>query len=156
MFISKYIAVLARQQITCEKGRSALLRLDASGRHGYSWPMPVHRRWLLRASVATMLIASLASWHPAMMASMATMPQDAAHPAHMPGGSHHQPAPLQCCDLCSLTCAGAAQILVAVPSIALQEQVQDAPPIADGETSLPSAWPHRLPFPVGPPTLRLA
>jgi hypothetical protein len=126
---------------------------------------------LRQSAVAIALIAALASWQPGMLVTMAGPAAGAApaahpvagphgphgaHGAHHRGPSHHHPLPFQCCTLCPLACAGA----VALPSVPLDAS---APALArmhrpQGQrtTARTPVRQHRLPFPLGPPTLRIA
>jgi hypothetical protein len=120
---------------------------------------------LLQASVAVAVIASFASWQPVMMATMAGPHPHAGHATHAPGThgtpgapaapQHHTP-PLQCCDLCPVACAATSGIPGAAPRATALEHSHTARPVADREPHHPRARPHELPFPLGPPTLRVA
>jgi hypothetical protein len=127
--------------------------------------MLVHAHRLLRASVAVSVIASFASWQPVMMANMPALHPHAGHTTHAPG-THRTPgaptaprqhtAPLQCCDLCPVACAATPGIPAAAPRMAALEQIPVARPVLDRAPQLPRARPHERPFPLGPPTLRVA
>jgi hypothetical protein len=126
---------------------------------------------LLQASVAAAAIAAFASWQPVMLANMAALHPHAGHathahgtpatpgapgtPAAPPAPRHHPPAP-QCCDLCPVACAATLGIPGAAPRAAALEHIQSVHPVVDREPRLPRARPHQLPFPIGPPTLRVA
>jgi hypothetical protein len=122
---------------------------------------------LLQASVAAAVIASFASWQPVMMANMTVLHPHAGHATHAhgtpgtpgtpdaPAAPQHHTAPLQCCDLCPVACAATPGIPGAAPRAAALEHLHAARPIVDREPRLPHARPHQLPFPLGPPTLRV-
>lgn len=120
---------------------------------------------LLQASVAAAVIAAFASWQPVMMANMAALHPHAGHatPAHRapgapaaPAAPHHHATPPQCCDLCPVACAATLALPGAAPRAAALESIQAAHPVVDREPRLPRARRHELPFPLGPPTLRVA
>jgi hypothetical protein len=120
---------------------------------------------LLQASVTAAVIASFASWQPVMTANMLALHPHAGHATHAPGTPgtpgapaaprHHTP-PLQCCDLCPVACAATPGIPGAAPRAAALEHIHPARPVVDREPRLPRARSHQHPFPLGPPTLRVA
>jgi hypothetical protein len=91
-----------------------------------------------------------------MLASMAPTHQGTEHHMPAPEAPHHHPLPLNCCDLCVIACAGALGIPCSAPSVGSARAAQDVRLVTTEERSLRSAAPHRLPFSIGPPTLRIA
>jgi hypothetical protein len=115
----------------------------------------------LKPAVAIVLIAAFATWQPAMLVTMARTPAAAAHGAHGApathgAGQHHHALPLQCCSLCALACAGAPAVPGVPAAVVSRAADRLVPTVAPAATPHRAAWPHRLPFSVGPPTLRLA
>jgi hypothetical protein len=136
--------------------------LTRPGEADINGAMPLRAPRLLQASVAAAVIAAFASWQPVMMANMAALHPHAGHATHAPATPaapaaprHHTPAP-QCCDLCPVACAATLGIPGAAPRAAALEHSQSVHPVVDREPRLPRARPHQLPFPLGPPTLRVA
>src|SRR5260370_36707911 len=120
-------------------------------------------RWKPGAPIR--LIAALAWWHPAMLASMTGMPADAAHAAHAAPGTHaahhhgtpqHHGLPFHCCTLCPLACAGTAAVPSAPLSTAAPALGRTHRSPGRRTTSRAPVTQHRLPFPLGPPPLRIA
>jgi hypothetical protein len=123
-------------------------------------PRRALRLW--KSAVTVALIAAVASWQPAMLVSMTATTPDAAHAtqsphgAHHSGTPHHHTQPFQCCTLCPLACAAAAA-LPSVPSGAPAPALgRTHRALALGTTAPAPVTQHRLPFPLGPPTLRIA
>ncbi|HYK83113.1 MAG TPA: hypothetical protein VEU55_08195 [Gemmatimonadales bacterium] len=113
----------------------------------------------LARAVALALIAALAAWQPAMLVSMARTPLGGAHAAHATqhaGSSHHHALALQCCSLCSLACAGTPPVPSAPAALVSPAPARAGAALARGHACRRAAWPHRLPFSLGPPTLRVA
>jgi hypothetical protein len=108
----------------------------------------------LQTAVAIALIAATVTWTPTMLVGMTRMPH-AGHHSGAPA-SHHDPHALQCCDLCPPTCATASAIPGAPPRVASPTRSAPRAPLARGQWAPRSTSQHRLPFPLGPPTLRLA
>ena len=109
----------------------------------------------LRSLLAAVQVVMIGAWSPVMMASMAA--HSGADP--MPGMHHDADQqqgghPLECCALCPLTCAAPVGIASAPVPLPLPAAVARIAP-RSGRTTLPrSTRERRLPFPVGPPTLR--
>jgi hypothetical protein len=116
--------------------------------------VPAPRLW--KAAAAAVLIAAFASAQPVMMANMSAAHRHAGHATH---GSHtpgqHAP-PLQCCDLCPVACAATPGLSGAAPRVIALERLHPARPVVEREPRLPRARLYELPFPLGPPTLRVA
>jgi hypothetical protein len=123
---------------------------------------------LLQASVAAAVITAFASWQPVMMANMAAPYAHAGHATHAhappgtpgtpaaPGAPRHHAPPPQCCDLCPVACAATLVLPGAAPRAAALAHIHPDRLVVDREPRLPRARPHQLPFPLGPPTLRVA
>ena len=110
----------------------------------------------LRTLLATLQVVMIGAWSPVMMARMATRPGADPMPGMHHGiGMHHDGHPLECCALCPLTCAapvGIASAPVRLPFPAAVVRIV----AAAARTTLPRTLQERLlPFPVGPPTLRI-
>jgi hypothetical protein len=115
----------------------------------------------LQPAVAIVLIAAFATWQPAMLVTMARPPAAAAHGAHdgqatHGAGQHHHALPLRCCSLCALACAGTPAMPGAPAAVVSRAPDRVVSTVAHAATPRRAAWPHRFPFSVGPPTLRLA
>lgn len=109
----------------------------------------------LRTLLAAVQVVMIGAWSPVMMAQMAAHPTDDPMP-----GMHHEADqqqgghPLECCALCPLTCAAPVGIASAPVPLPFPTAVARIAP-RSARTALPrSLQERRLPFPVGPPTLR--
>jgi len=127
-------------------------------------PAPSRALRLQKSAVAIVLIAALASWQPAMLVTMTGTPPDApaahaapgARGAQHHGTPHHHTVPFQCCTLCPLACAGAAGLPSAPVGAAAPAPGRMHRPQGQRTTARAPVTQHRLPFPLGPPTLFIA
>lgn len=143
----------ARSQRNRRSFQRALTRLAAGH---IDWPMRTRLLRLSKATVAVLLLASFAAWHPVMMTAMAAM-QHAAHHARGSGAPQPPSTPFHCCDLCPLACAAAVGVPGVTPlAVAFHAAVQHVDPLPDADRWVQVAPPHRLPFSIGPPSLREA
>jgi hypothetical protein len=126
---------------------------------------PTRALRLWKSAVTIVLIAALASWQPAMLVTMTATSADAAraahaapgtHAAHHRGAPHHHAVPFQCCTLCPLACAGAAGVPSAPLGAAAPVLGRTHRPQGRRTTARAPVTQHRLPFPLGPPPLRIA
>ena len=112
----------------------------------------------LKPCVAVLLAASFLAWQPVMTARMAATDAGTSHSTHTPagGGHQHHAIPLQCCTLCTIACAAAPGIPGTAAVWTVDQVHPDVRPAVDTDVHHVSKLQHRLPFPVGPPTLLLA
>jgi hypothetical protein len=109
----------------------------------------------LRLLLATLQVVLIGAWSPVMMAAMAAHPADEPMPGMDHSAAHHGAHPLECCALCPLTCAAPVGIASAPVPLPLLPAVARIASRAARTTPPRSPAERRLPFPVGPPTLRL-
>jgi hypothetical protein len=109
----------------------------------------------LRALLATLQVVMIGAWSPVMMARMAAHQDADPMPGmHHPADAHHGGNPLECCALCPLTCAAPVGIASAPVPLPFPPAVARISARAERTTPPRSLQERRLPFPVGPPTLR--
>ena len=119
-------------------------------------PMRARFPGSLRTLLAALQVAMIGAWSPVMMAQMADV-RPGADP--MPGmhhdiGMHHDGHPLECCALCPLTCAAPVGIASAPVPLPFPPAVGRIAAPATRIVAPDSPGQRRLPFPLGPPTLR--
>lgn len=107
----------------------------------------------LRRLLALALLATF----PGVGAAMPLL-ADAA-PLHHAEHGHHQghhsgQHPGDCCDLCIAACAVCSLPDAAAAPVAAYTPASPPAPIAPAAAPLRAPRDHRLPFPIGPPTLR--
>ena len=117
--------------------------------------MPARFPASLRALLTTLQVVMIGAWSPVMLASMASRPADDPMPGMDHSAAHQGGHPIECCALCPLTCA--APVGIASAPVPLPFPAPLARIVA---RTVRSAFPRSLqerllPFPVGPPTLRI-
>ena len=117
-----------------------------------------HLSRTLKPCVAVLLAASFLAWQPVMTARMAAIDAGTSHSTQTPAGESHQhhAIPLQCCTLCTIACAAAPGIPGTAAVWTVDQVHADVHPVANTDVPHVANLQHRLPFPVGPPTLLLA
>ena len=108
----------------------------------------------LRLLLATLQVVMIGAWSPVMMAEMAHRGNDPMAGMEHATGTHHGAHPLECCALCPLTCAAPVGIAPAPVPLPFPTPVARIAARSLRATRPSTPQELRLPFPVGPPTLR--